>query len=103
MEILEYLLIVVLLLSAVFIIAAVIMQKSNEDGLSGTIAGGQETFYGRDKSSHADRIIAKRTSIVAIVFVVAVAVVYIIQPDYSSSYSLDDWMSQYLNNYYKIY
>ena len=55
MEILEIVLLVLLLVSAAFIVVAVVLQKSNEDGLSGTIAGGSETFYGKDKSAGADR------------------------------------------------
>ncbi len=93
MLVLEYVLLVLLLISAVFIIVAVLMQKSSEDGLSGTIAGGSDTFYGKDKSSHSDRALYKWTIIAAIVFVVAVVAVYIIQPDYSSSYSLDAWQT----------
>ena len=91
MEILEYVLLAVLLVSAAFIIVAVLLQKSNEDGLSGTIAGGAETFYGKDKSSHADRALYKWTLVAAIVFGVAVLAVFVIQPDYAESYSLDAW------------
>ena len=50
MEILEIVLLVLLLVSAAFIVVAVVLQKSNEDGLSGTIAGGSETFYGKVKT-----------------------------------------------------
>lgn len=91
MQILEYALLVILLVSAVFIVVAVLLQKSNEDGLSGTIAGGQETFYGKDKSSHTDRTLFKLTLVAGIIFALAVAAVYIIQPDYASSYALDAW------------
>jgi preprotein translocase subunit SecG len=91
MEILELVLLVLLLVSAAFIVVAVVLQKSNEDGLSGTISGGAETFYGKDKSSHADRALYKWTLIAAIVFGVAVLAVFVIQPDYAESYSLDSW------------
>ena len=91
MAILEIVLLVLLLISAAFIVVAVVLQKSNEDGLSGTIAGGSETFYGKDKSADADRALYKWTLIAAVVFGVAVLVVFIIQPDYSNSYSLDAW------------
>ena len=91
MVILEYVLIVLLLISAAFIVVAVVLQKSNEDGLSGTISGGAETFYGKDKSSHADRALYKWTLIAAIVFALAVLLVFIIQPDYASYYELDAW------------
>ena len=102
MEILQYVLLAVLLVSAVVIVVAVLLQKSNEDGLSGTIAGGSETFYGKDKSSHTDRTLFKWTVIASIVFAVAVLVVYIIQPDYSQGFSLEDWTNEYLNNYSDI-
>ncbi|MBQ8880213.1 MAG: preprotein translocase subunit SecG [Clostridia bacterium] len=102
MVVLEYILIAVLIIAAFVIIAAVLLQKSNEDGLSGTIAGGSETFYGKDKSSHTDRTLFKWTVIASIVFAVAVLVVYIIQPDYSQGFSLEDWTNEYLNNYSDI-
>lgn len=102
-SILQYILLIVLLASAVFIVVAVILQKSNEDGLSGTIAGGAETFYGKDKSSHTDRALYKWTLIASIVFVLAVVAVFVIQPDFSSSYTLKDWTSSYLNNYSHVF
>ena len=88
--ILEYVLLAVLLLSAVFIIVAVVFQKSADEGLSGTIAGGNETFYGKEKSAHTDKLWFRLTLIVSIVFVAAVLLVYIIQPDYDGSAALDD-------------
>lgn len=85
MAFLEWTLLAILLASALFIIIAVIFQKSADEGLSGTIAGGNETFYGKEKSAHTDKLWFKLTLIVSIVFVVAVLVVYIIQPDYTGS------------------
>lgn len=101
MVVLEYLLLVVLLIAAVFIVVAVIFQKSGEDGLSGTIAGGADTFYGRDKSAHGEKKLYRWTLIASLVFAVAVVVVFIIQPDYAESYSLTDW--QGLNSYSYIF
>ena len=89
----EYVLLAVLLLSAVFIIVAVIFQKSADEGLSGTIAGGNETFYGKEKAAHTDKLWFKLTLVVSIVFVLAVLAAYIIQPDYDSSAALDEWKS----------
>ena len=101
MEILEYVLLAVLLVCAAFIVVAVILQKSNEDGLSGTIAGGAETFYGKDKASHADRTIFICTLVAAIVFALAVLAVYVIQPDFFATYELDAWKE--LNSYKDIF
>ena len=88
----EWVLLAILLVSALFIVVAVIFQKSADEGLSGTIAGGNETFYGKDKSSNTDRALYKWTLIAAIVFALAVLVAYVFQPDYSMSYDfLDKW------------
>ena len=88
MLILELILLSVLLVCAVVITGAVVLQKSNE-GLSGTIAGGSETYYGKDKANQKGKKLFKITLIAAIVFAIAVLAVYIIQPDYSNIYN--DW------------
>ena len=80
---------VLLLVSAAFIVVAVVLQKSNEDGLSGTISGGSDTFYGKDKSADADRVLYKWTLVAAIVFGVAVLAVFVMQPDYATTPSID--------------
>ena len=89
----EYVLMAILLLSAIFIIVAVIFQKSADEGLSGTIAGGNDTFYGRDKSSHTEKKLFKLTLIAAVVFGLAVLVAYVIQPDFTYSFGADYWKS----------
>ena len=86
--ILEYILLSILLVCAVVIVVAVTLQKSNE-GLSGTISGGSETYYGKDKANQKGKKLFKITLIAAIVFAIAVLAVYIIQPDYSNIYN--DW------------
>lgn len=103
MEILEYVLMALLFVSAVFIIVAVVLQKGNEDGLSGTIAGGSETFYGKDKSARADRKLYRWTAIAAIVFAVCVFAVFVIQPDFSETFTLGEWKESSLNNYSHIF
>ena len=103
MEILEYVLLAVLLVSAAFIIVAVLLQKSNEDGLSGTIAGGAETFYGKDKSSHADRALYKWTLIAAIIFALAVLAVFVIQPDFGKSPDPEAWQDIVNSSYQHLF
>ena len=93
MTVFEVIMLVVLLVSALFIVVAVVLQKSNEDGLSGTIAGGNDTFYSKDKSSHTDRMLFKWTLIASVVFVLAVIVVFVMQPDFSSTFTLDKWLT----------
>lgn len=91
MEIIEYALLAVLLLAALFIIVAVIFQKSGDEGLSSTIAGGNDSYLNRDKAPGADRVWFKWTLIVSLVFAVAVLVAYVIQPDYTSALEPDYW------------
>ena len=86
----EYVLLSILLVCAIVITVAVTLQKSNE-GLSGTIAGGSETYYGKDKASQTGKKLFKLTLILSIVFAVAVLAAYVIQPDYSTS-TANDWM-----------
>ena len=87
----EFVLLAILLLSALFIIVAVIFQKSADEGLSCTIAGGNETFYGKEKSAHTDKLWFRLTLIVSVVFVFAVLLAYVIQPDYDGASALDNW------------
>ena len=82
-----YILMGVLLAMGAFLIVAVLMQHGKDHGLSGTIAGGAETFFGKDKGTRIDRMLGKLTTIVGIIFVVIVVVVYVVQPDYSSDYA----------------
>ncbi len=81
MDVLTYVLIALLILTGVFVVAAVLMQQGkSKGGLSGTIVGGTETFYGKDKSMARDGLLSRITTIAAIVFVLLALVVYIIQP-----------------------
>ena len=98
MLILELILLSVLLVCAVIITGAVVLQKSNE-GLSGSIAGGSETYYGKDKSNQNGKKLFKITLIATVVFAIAVLAVYIIQPDYSDVEN--DWKA--LTSYSDIF
>lgn len=70
---------ILLIIAAVFLVVAVLMQSGKSHNLSGTIAGGAETFFGKAKGSTIDKKLAKLTTIVAIIFVVLVLVSYLMQ------------------------
>ena len=98
----EYVLLAVLLLAAVFIVIAVLFQKSSDEGLSSTIAGGNsETYYGKDKSKHTDKLWFKWTLIASLVFAVAVILTYVIQPDYHAAPDVDYWKN--MTEYYYLW
>lgn len=81
----QYVLMSILLACAIAIVLAVTFAKSSEDGLSGTIVGGADTYYGKDKSAQNGKRLYRITMILTIVFALIVLAVYVIQPDYSSA------------------
>ncbi len=70
---------IILIIAAVFLVVAVLMQSGKSHNLSGTIAGGAETFFGKEKGSTLDKKLSKLTTVVSIVFVVLVLVSYLCQ------------------------
>ena len=69
---------IILMVAATFLIFAVLMQSGKSHRLSGTIAGGAETFFGKAKGKTIDKMLSKITTIVAVCFVVIVLVLYIV-------------------------
>ena len=63
-------LIVLHLIIAVGLIISVLLQSSKSQGLSGSIAGGAETFFGKNKGKTLDGVLAKVTVILAVLFVI---------------------------------
>ena len=61
---------------ALALIAIVLMQSGKTAGLSGSIAGGAETFFGKNKGRTIDAILAKVTSAAAVVFLVTSLVLF---------------------------
>ena len=68
----------VLLALAIAISVLVMCQSGNDGKLSGTIAGGSETFFGKSKVHTRDKKLSMWTGICSAVFAVAVVVLYII-------------------------
>ena len=71
---------IALLVMGVILTVAVLMQHGKSYGLSGTIAGGAETFFGKDKGNRIDKILARATTIIGILFVVLALVTFLVQP-----------------------
>lgn len=55
---------------ALVLIVVVLFQSGKAAGLSGSIAGGADTFFGKNKGRTIDAILSKWTSVVAILFLV---------------------------------
>lgn len=63
-------LVILHLIVAIALIAIVLMQSGKSAGLSGSIAGGAETFFGKNKGKTIDAILSKITAAAAIVFLI---------------------------------
>lgn len=81
---------IIVIVAAVALIAAVLMQQGKAHNLSGTIAGGAETFFGKSKGQTMNKKLNTFTTIVAILFVIIVLGFYVTQT--TSEYaSLSDY------------
>ncbi|TYQ16353.1 UNVERIFIED_CONTAM: preprotein translocase subunit SecG [Acetivibrio alkalicellulosi] len=63
---------------AVSIIIIVLLQSGKQAGLSGSIAGGAETFFGKNKGRTIDALLSRYTAFAAIGFLVTSVVLQLI-------------------------
>ena len=61
---------VVLIITSIALIAIVLLQEGRSAGLSGAIAGGAETFLGKNKSKTIEQKLVNITKVLATVFFV---------------------------------
>ena len=64
-------LIIIHVIISVILVATVLMQSGKQQGLSGAIAGGAETFFGKNKGRTLDGVLKKVTAVVALLFVIS--------------------------------
>ena len=86
----EIVLSIILLAAALSLVVSVLLQSGKSHGLSGTISGGAETFFGKTKGQSMDKKLSKLTAIVAAVFVVLVLAVYVTQDNKELSHLADN-------------
>lgn len=60
------------------IIVIVLLQSGKSAGLSGSIAGGAETFFGKNKGRTLDALLGKYTSVAAIMFLVTSIALFLV-------------------------
>lgn len=83
-------LIIVHVIIAVVLVVVVLMQHGKQQGLSGAIAGGAETFFGKNKGRTIDAMLKKFTAVVAALFVISSIVLTTVSvKEYKSSSSSD--------------
>ena len=60
----------VLIVISIAIVILILLQQSKSQGLSGAIAGGAETFFGKNKGRTLDAKLNKITKVLCAVFIV---------------------------------
>ncbi len=63
---------------AISIIVIVLLQSGKQAGLSGSIAGGAETFFGKNKGRTIDAMLGKYTAFAAIAFLVTSVALFLL-------------------------
>ena len=62
---------VLLIIASLVLIASILLQSGKSAGMSGEIAGGAESIWGKNKSRTIEGKLEKATAISAIIFVIA--------------------------------
>jgi len=65
MEVIKYIVIALEVLASIALIAVVVLQSGKEAGLSGAIAGGNETYMSKSKSGSFDKMLTSATKWIA--------------------------------------
>ena len=79
MNVIRIILSVILAIDCLGLIVLVLMQQSKATGLSGSIAGGAETFFGKKKAASYEGKLELLTKITGAVFMVLCLVLLILQ------------------------
>ncbi len=78
MEIAKWIVNILHILLALALIVIVLLQSGKQAGLSGSIAGGAETFFGKNKGRTIDALLSKFTSVAAIAFLVTSVALFLL-------------------------
>ncbi len=75
----EILVIILLVIASLVLIASILLQSGKQAGLSGDIAGGAESIWGKNKGRSFEAKLEKATAVSAVVFVIASVLLVAIQ------------------------
>lgn len=70
---------VLLVIASLILIVSILMQSGRSAGLSGSIGGGAEQLFGKQKAQGYDKLFDKVTKIAAALFIVSALLVAIFQ------------------------
>ncbi|PID82482.1 MAG: preprotein translocase subunit SecG [Clostridiales bacterium] len=67
------------ILSCIVLIVSILMQSAKTAGLSGSIGGGAQQLFGKQKGRSLDSLFNKITKIAAVVFIVSAVALLLVQ------------------------
>jgi len=70
---------IVLIMASLVLIASILLQSGKSAGLSGEIAGGAESLWGKSKGRSYEGLLEKLTTVSAVLFIVVSLVLAAIQ------------------------
>lgn len=70
---------ILLIVISIALIVLVLAQQGKQAGLSGAIAGGAETFFGKKKARSIEGLLERLTKVCAVVFIVLALAMLLIQ------------------------
>ena len=70
---------VLILIPSLVLIASILLQSGKSAGLSGSIAGGAESIWGKNKGRSYEGLLSKVTAVSAIAFVICAIILTAIQ------------------------
>lgn len=70
---------ILIIIASIVLIVSILLQPGKSAGLSGTIAGGAESIWGRNKGRSYEGILSKVTAISAILFIISALALAAIQ------------------------
>ena len=70
---------IIFLLASLVLIVSVLMQSGKSAGLSGSIGGGAEQLFGKQKARSLDAMFEKMTTAAAVVFMLSAIVLMVLQ------------------------
>lgn len=77
MTTIELVLAIVLAVLSIGLVIAVLLQPGKDKRLSGAIAGGSDTYYGKGKTGRMDKTLGRITVGMCIIFFVLILVMYV--------------------------
>ena len=69
---------IILIVMTVFLVVAVLMQSGKEKGLSGSIVGSGDSFFGKSKKAKQDAFLSTVTTVLSVIFAVLTVIMYIV-------------------------